>query len=221
MGMGTRRTTYTAVANVYDAFLTLTGFKRGVENFLDRVAFDLPAQSKILDAGCGTGLVARYLARRFPRAKIYATDIDKSMLREMRRLIANDRTNGNVTLAVSDLENPGRLELLDGALCTIPEHSLDAVTVSGALEHVPLEASVAALTRLLKPGGIFFNLGMRRTPAGAVLGMVYHAKPYTLAEIRRAYTHSSLDNIRALRLGVEDFPANLSRIAIIARKGSA
>ena len=217
--MKTHATPYGPLANIYDGFLTLTGFKRGVENFLDRVEFELPEHAAILDAGCGTGLVSLYLARRYPSAHITATDIDDAMLDQMVELAeVAGIDSARLLIAKSDLASPHAITPRGGTSRLIPEQSLDAVIVSGALEHVGLDDSVQKLVRLIKPGGVFFNLGVRHNPAGAVLGMVYSFRPYSLAEMRSAYAKAGLHNIRALKLQAKDFPANLSRVAVIAKK---
>lgn len=216
------RSPYRAVANVYDAFLTITGFRRGVENFLDRLGLDFPPRARLLDAGCGTGLMARWLAKRFPNVSIIAADIDARMLREMERIVAREGIDSDrITIAQSDLRTPEQLHLLRSQeTVVVPENYFDGIVVSGALEHVPLEPAVARLGKLLKPGGIFLNIGLRRSPAGAMLGMMYGAKPYRIAQLRRACERAGFEDIQVIRLSVEDFPANLSRIAIMARKGA-
>ena len=215
--------TYSKIAKIYDGFLTATGFKRGVERFLSRIPFALPEKPKILDAGCGTGLLTFHFARCFPDAEITAFDIDPAMLRAMRRIMEREIPSASrITIGRGDLKTPERFEPFpEGKTVAVPERSYDCVAVSGALEHVPLEESVVRLTRLLKPGGIFFNLWVRRNPVGAVLGMVYRFRPYSVLEMRRACAAAGLADIRVLRLSVEDFPANLSRIAIMAKRHSA
>ncbi|MBI4132671.1 MAG: methyltransferase domain-containing protein [Candidatus Sungbacteria bacterium] len=211
---------YGKVAGAYDAFLTLTGFKRGVEKFLGRLEWPLPSCPKILDAGCGTGLMSIWFAKRLPDAAILAFDIDANMLREMEEIVEREEiSRERLVIALGDLTNPNYLHIRGThELAAIPENHFDAIVVSGALEHVPLAPTVERLVRLLKPGGIFFNLGVRRNPAGAVLGMVYRFRPYRLTELRRACEQAGLEDIRVIRLSVEDFPANLSRIAILARR---
>lgn len=211
---------YGKIANAYDAFLTFTGFRRGIEHFLDRQPLVLPARPRILDAGCGTGLIALYLARRFPEAEIHALDIDPEMLREMARVAARGGIHPDrLTIAAGDLSSPDRMrDIRSGRLLTIPENHFDAIITSGALEHVPLAPTVQRLARLLKPGGEFLNLALRKNPAGAILGMMYDCRPYTLAEMRAACVQAGLIEIRILRLAAEDFPANLSRVAIMAKK---
>lgn len=212
-------TAYGAIAGAYDAILTFSGFKRGVEHFLDRLDLPLPPRARILDAGCGTGLLAFHLAERFPEAEVTACDLDPEMLRSLERIRKERRIEGNVVAYQGDLRDPAHLRhLATGRVVVVPQGYFDAVFVSGAFEHVPLGPSAEGLTRLLKPGGTFFTLWVRRNPVGAVLGMVWRFRPYSVTEMRRALADAGLEQIRVLRLGVEDFPANLTRIAIIAKK---
>jgi len=213
-----RHPQYERIANFYDAFLTLSGFKRGVENFLDRIDFPFSKGARVLDAGCGTGLVAIYLAKRFPDIKIYAADIDLRMLEETDKIIKEEGI-ANISLFQSDLNIPHSLNdfKLEREL-NLPENFFDAIITSGVLEHVQIDLVIPRLVSLIRPGGMFLNLGVRRNPAGAVLGMVYKFKPHSLEEIRKHCRHSGLTDIRTLRLRASDFPANLSRVSVIARK---
>src|SRR3989344_276645 len=168
--MGTKHSSYGTLANIYDGVLTLTGFKRGIENFLDRIDFNLPKGAKILDAGTGTGLVALYLAKRFPDSEIIATDIDTRMLLELKRLLREERAK-NVSFFQNDLNNPFEIR----ALCEVKtnilqENSFDAIFVSAALEHVDVPKTIPQIANLLKPGGTFLNLGMKKGAASAVFG---------------------------------------------------
>ena len=216
--MGTKHSSYGTLANIYDGVLTLTGFKRGIENFLDRIDFNLPKGAKILDAGTGTGLVALYLAKRFPDSEIIATDIDTRMLLELKRLLREERAK-NVSFFQNDLNNPFEIRAL-GAFKTniLQENSFDAIFVSAALEHVDIGKTIPQLAALLKPGGVFLNLGMKKGAASAVFGMVYKFKEYSPDEIRRICGKSGLTDIQLKKLSTKDFPANLSRVAVIARK---
>src|SRR3989344_3855563 len=216
--MGTKHSSYGTLANIYDGVLTLTGFKRGIENFLDRIDFNLPKGAKILDAGTGTGLVALYLAKRFPDSEIIATDIDTRMLLELKRLLREERAK-TVSFFQNDLNNPFEIR----ALCEVKtnilqENSFDAIFVSAALEHVDVPKTIPQIANLLKPGGTFLNLGMKKGAASAVFGMVYKFKEYSPDEIRRICGKSGLTDIQLKKLSTKDFPANLSRVAVIARK---
>src|SRR3989344_4081126 len=160
--MKTQHSSYGTLANIYDGVLTLTGFKRGVENFLDRIDFKLPQGAKILDAGTGTGLVALYLAKRFPDSGIIATDINPRMLLELKRLLREENTQ-NISFFQNDLNYPFEIRAL-GAFKTniLQENSFDAIFVSAALEHVDIVKTIPQLAALLKPGGVFLNLGIKK-----------------------------------------------------------
>lgn len=209
---------YGALANIYDAFLAVTGFKRGIENFLDRINFVFPKGAKVLDAGCGTGLISRYLSKRYPGIELYSSDIEPRMLEELKKILSAEGIS-NVSLYQNDLNAPALLRDFETSEnISLPPNFFDAIITSGALEHVSIESVIPQLSLLLRPGGIFLNLGVRQSPAGAVLGMVYKFKPHSVEEIQTLCRKSGLGDIQTLELSLEDFPANLSRIAVLARK---
>src|SRR3990167_2066521 len=156
-----KRSKYGALANFYDGFLTITGFKKGMENFLDRIPFEFASADKVLDAGTGTGLVAFYLAKRFPNIEIYASDLDLKMLKEAEAIAKKEGIN-NVNFFQNDLNFPGDLyELERGKRVSVSGQFFKAVITSGVL---------------------------------------------------------GLDEIECINFQPADFPANLSRVAILAKK---
>jgi SAM-dependent methyltransferase len=211
---------YGRIADLYDTGFRLLGFKRGVEQFLDRVTWRLPARARILDAGAGTGIMGLWFLRRFPEADVIAFDIDRRMLavlgRSARRL---STARGRLVVAHGDLRLPDVLTRVDtGQSLRLVDGSFDAVIVGAALEHVPLDASVGRLARLLRSGGVFLNLGVRPGPTATVLSRVYRFRPYTTDEVRRSLQRLGFADIQVLRLAATDFPANLTRIGVMARK---
>ncbi|MCB1651468.1 MAG: methyltransferase [Alphaproteobacteria bacterium] len=62
----------------------------------------LEGGADILEIGCGTGLMTRYLLRRYPRAHLHVTDISPSMLAAARENI----TSASVKWGILDGENP-------------------------------------------------------------------------------------------------------------------
>jgi len=211
---------YGRIADLYDTGFRLLGFKRGVEQFLDRVDWRLPARPRVLDAGAGTGIIGLWFLRRFPDAEVVAFDIDRQMLavlgRSARRLGEPRR---RLVVAHGDLRAPDVLTHMDsGRSLALVERSFDAVVVGAALEHAPLDASVARLARLLRPGGVFLNLGVRPGAPATVLARVYRFRPYSTGEILRSLRRVGFVDERVLRLTATEFPANLTRIAVMARK---
>ncbi len=211
---------YGRIAHLYDAWFRLLGFKRGLEQFLERVDWHLPARARVLDAGAGTGILGLWFLARFPGSEVVAFDIDRQMLavlgRSARRLGPLRR---RLIVAQGDLRAPDVLTRLDsGQALALVAQSFDVVLVGAALEHAPLDASIGRLARLLRPGGLFLNVGVRPGPTAAVLARLYRFRPYAPAEILESLRRLGFVDRRVLPLMATDFPANLTRVGVIARK---
>lgn len=122
--------------------------------------------ARVLDVGCGGGLLAESLARA--RAKVTAIDLAPSMV-ETARLHALD----------SGLEIDYRVdsaEMLAGAHAG----KFDVLTCMEMLEHVPdPAATVAVFARLVRPGGDVFLSTINRNLksfALAIIGAEYLAR---------------------------------------------
>jgi 2-polyprenyl-6-hydroxyphenyl methylase / 3-demethylubiquinone-9 3-methyltransferase len=104
---------------------------------------------RVLDAGCGGGLVARELAAA--GAEVVGVDRSRGSLGVARRAAG---PIGSFAPAQGRLE---RLPFAGGAF--------DAVVAADVLEHLPdLPAAVAELARVLAPGGSFLFDTINRTP---------------------------------------------------------
>ena len=91
--------------------------------------------SRVLDAGCGAGLLAAKLGRRVPY--VDAVDRDAGMVQRA-RLAAGP---GVVVRQADLLTDP------------LPEAAYDAVVSLSALHHLPLRAALPRLATLCAPAG--------------------------------------------------------------------
>ena len=55
-------------SRTYDFFLKVLGYENGIARFLQRLHVDCEPDCRVLDAGCGTGLLGLYFLDRFPGA---------------------------------------------------------------------------------------------------------------------------------------------------------
>ena len=113
--------------------------RRGIlKEFVSEIA--LPNDAKVLEIGCGTGAVTRFLAD-FPQVSlVLGVDPSPAFIAKARELSGR---LGNVTF-----------EEADGRALTSKDRSFDAVVFHTALCHIPKpEDALAEALRVLRPGG--------------------------------------------------------------------
>ena len=120
---------------------TTPGYLRIVKSVVDELA---PAPGeRILDVGCGTGALDRWLVRHTGGANaVTALDLNPFLLDEARRLAARDRLAGAISFIAGDAE---ALPFADGAFDVVMSHTV--------MEECDAERMLAELIRVARPGG--------------------------------------------------------------------
>ena len=140
--------------------------------------------ARVLDVGCGGGLLSEALAAK--GARVTAIDLAPELLKIAR--LHRLESGVQVDYRQSPVE----------ALLDAGEPPSDAITCMEMLEHVPDPASVIdACARLLKPGGRLFVSTLNRTPAAFALAIV--GAEY-VARLLPKGTHEYRDFIRPSEL---------------------
>jgi len=115
---------------------------------------------KILDVGCGGGLLAEAMAK----AKGDVTAIDTSMkaLTVARNHLSVSKLNVNYNLTTAE------------EFAKVAPEQFDVVTCMELIEHVPSPASlVTACSRLVRPGGHLFFATVNRTVLALLLVIIF------------------------------------------------
>ncbi len=115
--------------------------------------------ARVLDVGCGAGLLSEALARE--GANVTAIDLAPDLIKiaKLHRL-------------ESGVEVDYRLSSVEALAEAMPA-SFDAIACMEMLEHVPdPPAVIAACATLLRPGGRLFLSTLNRTPAAFALAIV-------------------------------------------------
>ncbi|MER6633467.1 class I SAM-dependent methyltransferase [Streptomyces sp. NPDC000987] len=174
---------YDKEADVYDAS---RGGEPRAEAAADAVLGLLPARvGRLLDVGCGTGIVTRRLAAALPAARVTGAD----------------RTQGMARTAAARL--PGAVVLADSRALPFPDAAFDAVTsvwLLHLLDEPGVRAAVAECARVLRPGGVYVTTVDKAAShnVGSDIDAVLAARPRTPARdaadrvTRRAAEHGLL-----------------------------
>ena len=165
---------YDKIAAYYDLTFKLNGYGRSLDQYFAIHPLPVSRGAKILDAGCGTGLLTLALLRtlHFP-VNITALDLSATSISAARKAVA---------------ESPGRtrdVTFAEGNLLSLPfaDNSLDLVVTSGALEYVPLGEGLTELSRVITPGGHLLHIPCRPSPATTFLEILFRFKKHPRKEI--------------------------------------
>lgn len=197
---------YGTLAPYYEKFvLSSKKYKEALTRFIE--ALYIEGDKRVLEAGCGTGIVSFALTRKH-RVEVVAFDISTRMLETAEKSLRIHKNLDDILLDRRDLhkvsfyrgniEDTKELKSLGGRVLTLEEESFDYVVVSGALEYVNLENGVKELAKYLKPEGSLINIGIRDNFYGKALGKVMGFKPYTLGRTIDAFESAGLVSIREL-----------------------
>lgn len=126
------------------------------------IAAEVPAGSRLLDAGCGPGEVLSMVATLAPEIETTGLDVDAAMIeRAERKADRADRSGSR--------RRPTYV-VADAASMPFPDDSFDVVVSSFSVHHWPdRQAGLAEMMRVLRPGGraIIWDIAPPHPAAGA------------------------------------------------------
>ena len=160
---------YDKIAGLYNLTFKLNGYGRSLDQYLANNPPPVSRGARILDAGCGTGLLTLALLRalRFP-VHITSLDLSATSIVAAKRALA---------------QSPGRkrdVSFAQGNVLSLPfaDNSFDLVVTSGALEYVPLRDGLNELARVITPAGHLLHLPVRPSPASTFLEILFRFKSH-------------------------------------------
>src|SRR5215217_3837348 len=166
---------YDRIARFYDLTFKVNGYGRSLDQYFKNHPLPVSRGAKILDAGCGTGLLTLALLRsiRFP-VSIMALDLSStSVVAARKSLYYSSGRKRNVTFTQGNL------------LCLpFADESLDMVVTAGAVEYVPLADGLTELARVIASGGHLLHFPVHPGLAGAFLEILFRFKSHPPREVR-------------------------------------
>lgn len=200
---------YDRFAHLYDLMFRVNGYGRSLERYLSAKLPELPPSARVLDAGCGTGLLTLALLRVLRRdASIAAFDLSHTSLQTARR-------------AVSEAEGGRALERVrfaraDALSLPFPDGAFQLVATSGVLEYLPLREGFKELARVVAPGGYFFHLPVVPCVATRLLELMFRFKAHPPSEVA-FHTEEHFRVIERHHFSPLE-PIGWTKIAVLAQK---
>ncbi|HEV2705442.1 MAG TPA: methyltransferase domain-containing protein [Pyrinomonadaceae bacterium] len=199
---------YDRFTGLYDLMFRVNGYGRSLERYLRERPLPLAEGARVLDAGCGTGLLTLALLRVLDKpVSLTAVDLSHSSLLTARRAIsgAPRRTRTSVYLAQANV-----------LALPFPDESFDCVVTSGVLEYVPLREGFRELARVVVPGGYLLHLPVRPSPASKLLELLFDFKTRPPSEVD-AHTATHFQVIDRHHFSPLE-PIGWTKLAILSRK---
>ena len=166
---------YDRVAHFYDLTFKFNRYGHSIERYLREISLPLSSGARILDAGCGTGLLTLSLMKVLKRgALVTAVDLSASSLLKARRAAHQTETK---------LKH--RVEFSQANVLSLPfaDETFEMVVTSGALEYVPLREGFRELARVLAPDGYLLHLPVRPSPISRLLELMFRFKTHPPREV--------------------------------------
>ena len=166
---------YDRFTNLYELTFRVNGYGRSVEGYLRENPLPLAAGARVLDAGCGTGLLTLAFLRAHRRpADITSIDLSVRSLQTARR-------------AAEKLKPAPRREVTfaqaNALQLPFADETFDLVMTSGVLEYLPLRDGLQEMARVLAPGGLLFFVPVRPSPLTLLLEVMFRFKAHPPAEV--------------------------------------
>lgn len=151
---------------------------------------DPKQNSKILDVGCGTGILLNQLLKLDSNLELHGVDISKEMVGVAKQKFTN---------------TPVKIQVGSSERLPYSNNYFDYVTCANSFHHHPNSLiSLKEMQRVLKPGGKFalldpFNDGVLRRLINKSLNIIFkegNTHIYTKEEIKKLFIEAGFSNIK-------------------------
>ncbi len=166
---------YDRFTNLYDLMFRVNGYGRSLEHYLRENPLPLRVGARVLDAGCGTGLLTLAFLRVHERpADIASIDLSLRSLQTARRAVQKLPKGPRRRVAFAQ-SNALALPFAD--------ETFDLVLTSGVLEYLPLREGLGEFARVLAPGGHLVFVPVRPSTMTRVLEVMFRFKAHPPLEV--------------------------------------
>jgi len=168
---------YDRIADVHNLALKINGYRASVAGYLRSLDLEIDGESRVLDAGCGTGIVTLgFQDTHFRPKNTVAIDLSFNSLG-----IARDQFEKEKNI------NAENISLLQGNVLDLPfaDETFDLILTCGVLEYVSLDDGLREMARVLKTGGKLVFIPVKPSLVGSVLEFLYKFKIHSVENVRK------------------------------------
>lgn len=199
---------YDRFTDLYDLMFRFNRYGWSIQRYLRETPLPLPTGARVLDAGCGTGLLTLALLRVLTRpAKITAVDLSRRSLLTARK--ASKKANSRGLHQIEFIQ-------ANALALPFPDEEFDFIVTSGVLEYLPLQQGMGELARVLRPGGYFLHLPIRPSAATTMLEIMFRFKAHPPKDVA-AHTRSFFSVIEQYRFPPLE-PIGWTKTVVLAQK---
>ncbi len=164
---------YDRVALFHHLMFRINGYQRSIEKYFRSASLPISSDSRVLDAGCGTGLLtlAFYGAGFCPKETV-AFDLSKRSLELAKKEFRTNKMLKNVRLTQGNILN-----------LPFDDETFDLILTCGVLEYVALDSGLKELRRVLRRGGFLIYIPLFPSFATAVLEIIYRFKAHSAENV--------------------------------------
>lgn len=168
---------YDRIADVHNLALKVNGYRNSVAKYLRSLDLSIGADSFVLDAGSGTGIVTLgFQDAGFRPRKTIAFDLSGNSLKIAREQFQKEKKI-----------DESNIQCVQGNVLELPfdDDTFELVLTCGVLEYVSLDAGLKELSRVLKPGGKLVFIPVKPSFVGSVLELLYKFKIHPIEDVKR------------------------------------
>ena len=173
---------YDGIADIHHLALKLNGYRKSVAKYLRSLGLEIGPDSRVLDAGSGTGIIKLgFMDSGLRPRSIIDFDLSLNSLKIGREQFEKDKKIDASLIASAQ-----------GNILSLPfaDETFDLVLTCGVLEYVSLEDGLAEIARVMKRGAKLVFIPVKPSLVGSVLELLYKFRahpPKTVQAVSERY----------------------------------
>lgn len=198
------REAYDKRATIYDSFLEKFNYQENIREILAGIHFQTNGRMRMLDVGCGTGLVSEVMLGRFEHCEIVGFDYSPNMLKQYSQRYPFIKAVVGDFNKEDDLRKEGRFDLV--------------ISAGAVSEYGERGKAVRNIYNALSGHGTFIDIGNRKNIFSLFTGMVWHYWPMGKKSFVRECLNSGFSYVEDITISWRNLPSKVTKYAVRAVK---